>query len=184
MTMYKAIALGTKNSGKVVAVEEIIEEYPDLFPFSEVIPTEVESGVSEQPIGFDEISKGAKRRAKEAYESVRGDIGIGIEDGIAEMPHARTGYMNFCCCAIYDGHEYVIGMSGGYEYPRDVIKDILHRKMDVTESFYARGLTGNPHLGKAEGAVGVMSKGRENRVDGTKAALRRALIQLENKDWF
>jgi inosine/xanthosine triphosphatase len=182
--MYKAIALGTKNQTKVQAVEFVLKEYEDLFPRSEIIPFSVESGVSEQPIGFDEIIQGAKNRAKHAFDEAHADLSMGIEDGIAKMPHTRTGYMNFCCCAIYDGHDYVIGMSGGYEYPRDVIHKVLNEKKDITQSFNEVGLSSDSNLGSAEGAIGVLTKGRENRIDGTQAALRRALIQLEHKDLF
>ena len=182
--MFKSIALGTKNESKITAVEDVISEYIDIFHDSEVVPVKVQSSVPEQPIGFDQIIKGAKERALKSFLEVRPDVSIGIEDGIAEMPETRTGYMNFCCVAFYDGHEFTIGMSGGYEYPKDVIRDVLEHKKNITESFFERGLTDNPNIGAYEGAIGIMTKGRENRVDATKSALRRALIQIENKDLF
>ena len=182
--MYKSIAVGTMNQSKLTAVETVLSEYEDVFPNSEVVPVKVESLVPEQPIGFNEIIKGAKERAKNAFLETQSDIAIGIEDGIAEMQETRTGYMNFCCVAFYDGHEFVIGMSGGFEYPRDVIKDVIEHKKNITDSFFERGLTDNPNIGADEGALGIMTKGRETRADATKSALRRALIQIENKDLF
>ncbi|MFP4656027.1 MAG: DUF84 family protein [Candidatus Woesearchaeota archaeon] len=182
--MYKIIAIGSTNSTKVDALRDILEEYPELFSDPVVMTAKVSSGVADQPIGFDQIISGAKNRAKTVYEEVGPDLGVGLEDGLAEVPHTETGYMNFCASAIYNGHDFFVAMSGGYEYPKEVIEMILERDMNITDSFLELGLSDKNDLGAAEGAIGVMSRGRENRIDGTKIALRRALMKIENANLF
>ncbi len=180
--MYKIVVLGSTNQTKVNAVKETLDEFPELFHTRDVMPIKASSDVPEQPIGFDEIISGAKNRARMAYMKSRPDLSIGLEDGICEIPHTHSGYMNFCACALYDGHDFVVALSGGYEYPRRVIDKILNEDKNITEAFFELGLSEKEDLGAQEGAIGVMSNGRENRVDGTRIALRRALMKLENKD--
>ncbi len=184
MGVYRDIVVGSTNQVKINAVKEVLAEFPDIMKSDDVMPIKADSGVSDQPIGFDQIISGAKNRAKMAFEEARPDLAIGIEDGIAEVPHTDSGYLNFCASVAYDGRRFFVGMSGGYEYPKDVVRHIMDDGLNVTESFIKLGLVDDRNIGAEEGAIGVMSKGRENRIDGTKYALRRALIKLDNKDVY
>lgn len=71
--------IGSMNPAKVKAARTIITEY---FPESELFPVEVQSGVSDQPIGDIETRKGALNRAEKAANTKQGAVGIGLEGGV------------------------------------------------------------------------------------------------------
>jgi inosine/xanthosine triphosphatase len=77
------IAVGSTNPTEVRAVENVMRRiYGDV----EVFGMEVESGVSDQPIGIEEITRGAINRAKKALERSGADLGVGIGAGIYPFP--------------------------------------------------------------------------------------------------
>ena len=175
------INVGSKNEIKVSAVREVIVNYPFLSN-TDISAIEVPSGVSEQPKSLEETIQGAINRAKGAFQDC--DISFGIESGIMSVPHTKTGYMDFCACAIYDGKEHHIGLSSAFEYPIKVTKLIIEQGLDANQAFYKSGLTTNVKIGSAEGAIGMLTKGRVTRKDYTKQAILMALIHLENPDLF
>jgi inosine/xanthosine triphosphatase len=177
------ICVGSKKDSKVGAVKEAIREY-DFLSKAEVISAEVvdASGVSEQPRSMDETIRGAMNRAKAAF--VNCDYSVGIEDGLMKVPHTKTDYMNICACAIYDGRECHIGLASAYEYPREVIRLVIEEGLDINQAFHKAGLTENPKIGGAEGAIGVLTHGRLLRKDYAKQAVVMALIHLENSKLF
>ena len=50
------------------------------------------------------------------------------------------------------------------------------------QEFFKLGITKNPQIGSEEGAIGIVTKGRLDRKEYTKQALRMALIHLEKFD--
>jgi len=110
------VRVGSLNRAKLEAVRR------GLAPFFEQVDLEgcaAESGVSEQPIGLEEIVAGARARARQSLATAQGnwDLGAGIEDGLIAVPGTRTGYLNVGCCVLYDGREESLGLSAGFEYP-------------------------------------------------------------------
>jgi inosine/xanthosine triphosphatase len=144
------------------------------------------SGVSEQPKSLDEIITGAKNRAKGAFEHRSGGItwGFGIESGLFEVPHTKTGIMDICACVIYDGTDYHVGLSSAFECPPKVVELVHSQRMDLNDAFKSIGLTDNPKLGNAEGAVGLLTKNRVTRLDYIKQAIMMAMIHLENAEMY
>lgn len=176
------IVVGSKNKVKVGAVEEILKEYPHLAD-AEVRGVETDSGVSAQPKSLDETMRGAMSRAKGAFGD-GADYGIGLESGLMHVPLAKTGYMDVCVCAIYDGKEFYFGLSSAWEFPdKSVTKLMIEKGLDMSEAINRTGLTKNPRIGSEEGAIGILTKGRLTRKEYTKEALRAALIHLEEFDF-
>jgi len=171
------INVGSTNPNKIEAVRDLITEYP-IFKDAEVIGIQVESSVNEQSLSLDETLRGALHRAKAAFDNC--EYSVGIETGLMKVPYTKTGYMNVLVCVLYDGKETYIGLSSPYEYPQKIIDLLLKEKMTIQEAFNTAKLTDNPKFGLAEGAIGVLTKGRVNRIEYTKQAIRMALIQLEN----
>ena len=101
------INVGSKNQVKVDAVKEIIKDY-DFLSEAEVLSLEVPSGVYKQPVSINETIQGAMNRAKSAFQNCK--YSFGIESGLMKVPYAKTGYMNVCACAIYDGKDYHLGL--------------------------------------------------------------------------
>lgn len=171
------INVGTKNKAKIEAVIEILQDYPHLKDY-EIEGLEVTSGVSNQPKSLDETIDGAITRAKNSFKDCI--YSIGIESGLMQVPKTKSGYMDVCVCAIYDGNECYLGLSSGWEFPDvKVTNMILNEGLDMSEAINKAGLTKNPQIGSAEGAIGILTKGRLTRKSYTKEALRTALIHLE-----
>lgn len=173
------INVGSKNKAKVEAVAEILKEYQHLAD-AVIISLEAASGVSDQPKSLDETMQGAINRAKGAWNDC--DYSIGLESGLMQVPLSKTGYMDVCVCAIYDGKECHPGLSSAWEFPdKKILDSILNEGLDMSQAINKAGLTKNPGIGSEEGAIGILTKGRLNRKEYTKQALRMALIHLEPK---
>jgi inosine/xanthosine triphosphatase len=171
------INVASQNKSKVEAVKEILLDYPHLV-HAEIISMSTESGVANQPKSLDETMQGAMNRAKGAWKDC--DYSIGLESGLMHVPMSNTGYMDVCVCAIYDGKEFHFGFSSAWEFPDRKITDLMIKDgLDMSEAINKAGLTNNPKVGSEEGAIGILTKGRMDRKEYTKQALRTALIHIE-----
>jgi inosine/xanthosine triphosphatase len=171
------IAVGSKNRAKVEAVCEILQDYAHLAD-AEVLGTEVASEVGNQPKSLEETIAGATNRARNAYADC--DYAIGIESGLMQVPGSRSGYMDVCVCAIYDGNEHYLGLSSAWEFPNpEVMRMIVEGDTDMSEVINRVGLTSDSNIGSNEGAIGIVTKGRLGRKDFTKEAIRSALIHID-----
>jgi len=174
------VAVGSENPTKVLAVEDIMKK---IYGEAEVFGVKVESGVSDQPVGIEEVVKGAINRAKRALEAGDADLGVGIEAGIYRFPETITGYLDIQVCAIAspDGR-ITIGHGPGFEYPPAVIERIIG---DGVEAGLAMGeLVNDPELKKKIGAIGVLSKGLLNRRELNSIAVLMAMIPRLNPEWY
>jgi len=173
----KKINVGSKNIQKIDAVKEVLNEYPD-FKNCIVTGIDVKSGISEQPKSMDETIKGAINRAKGSFLNC--DYSFGIESGLMKVPETKSGYMDFTACAIYDGKTICLGLSPALEMPIKATKMIFDEGLDINQAFFKLGLTKNQKLGSSEGALGLLTKGRVNRLNYTKQAIYMAMVHLEN----
>ena len=101
-----------------------------------------------------------------------------------EVPHSKTGYMDFCCCAIYDGNEIHLGFSQAFECPPSIMKVLLEEGQNLTQACHTVGLTTSMSIGQEEGIIGILTRNRVPRLDYTKQAIMMALIPLENPEWY
>lgn len=170
------IIIGTENQAKVNAVREILEDYSHLKD-AEIVARETSSGVDDQPKSLEETIIGAMNRCKNVYEDC--DYSFGIESGLMEVPKTKTGFMDVCVCAIFDGKEFYFGLSSAWETPQKVADFMIKEGLNMTDAAYKAGLSKNKELGSAEGLVGIMTKGRLTRKGYTKEALRTALIHID-----
>lgn len=178
------IALGTTNKIKIQAVEETIKDYPHLAT-AIVHSLSVPSEISEQPLALEEIIRGAKNRAKNAFSTHNNsNYGIGIESGLFQASGTQTGFLEACICCIHDGVNDYIGMSCGFEIPPSILQIVLEKNRDLSQACHESGITSNPKLGAAEGLIGILTKGRVDRKAYTKQCITTALIQLENALWY
>src|SRR3989344_8362434 len=174
------IAVGTTNAAKVTAVREILADYPHLKD-AEIVSVKTKSGVADQPLSLKATIEGALNRAKSTYNDC--EYSIGIESGLMEVPFTKGGYMDVCAAVVYDGQEAHIGLSPAWEFPDPRgTKLMIEAGKNMSEAINEVGLTQNPHIGAAEGAIGVMTKGRVDRKEYTKQALRMALIHIDQLD--
>ncbi len=169
----KRIRVGSLNTNKIDAVREVFTAY-------EVTGFACKSGVREQPRDLDEIIRGAIFRAR----SIFGDCNysVGIEDGISQVPGAKSGYMNFCACAIFDGERIFLGLGPAFEYPLECTRRVVEEGITISEAFIP--LTDKPDIGYEEGIIGWLTRGRISRKDYTKHAVEMAKIQIDNQGLY
>jgi len=170
------IVVGSKNQVKVLAVREVLADYP-IFSGFEVAGVSVETGVKDQPLSIEETVRGAKTRAENAYR--QGSLAIGLESGLMPLPGSED-IMDVCFCSFYNGERHHVGMSCGFVIPREVAKHIYEEGMDLTQAMSAAGYSDNPSLGEAEGAIGIFTGGRITRKEYTRQAVITALVPLTN----
>lgn len=97
------IAVGTTSEQKIGYLKEVLGE---IGINAEIIPTEVKSGVSDQPITEEETQTGSMNRAKAAFESVEeADFGIGLEVGYHK--NKNEDFEMFCCTSIFGKGEAI-----------------------------------------------------------------------------
>jgi inosine/xanthosine triphosphatase len=165
----KRIRVASLNMNKIDAVREV-------FPSYEVTGIACTSGVREQPMDLDEIIRGAIFRARSIFGNC--EYSVGIEDGISHVPGTRSGYMNFCACAIYDGKQIFLGLGPAFEYPPECTRKVVDEEITISEAFIP--FTEKPDIGYEEGIIGWLTRGRISRKDYTKHAVEMAKIQIDN----
>jgi len=174
------VAVGSTNKVKLEAVKEVFQDYP-LLDEAEITSYKVPTEVAEQPLSLNETIRGAKNRAKNAFNTCgKCKFSIGIESGLMKVEESKSGFMEFTVCSIYDGKDYYLGQSAAYEMPQKIIDLVVNQKMTMAEACYEAGLSKDIKLGEKEGDIGILSKGRMTRQDQSEQALVVALIQLEN----
>lgn len=172
------LVIASRNPAKGEALTEIIDEYPHL-KGAVVVAREINSGVANQPKSLEETVKGAVNRARSAYENC--DYSFGIESGLMAVPGTKSGFMDVCVCAIYDGTDIHLGLSSAWEAPLSVTQHMVNDGLDMNEAALKAGFTDNPKVGSAQGLVGIMTKGRLTRKTYTKEAIRTALIHIDER---
>ena len=175
------INVASKNPDKLLAIEEVIQDYSFLAG-ARVVSIEILSGVSEQPISLEETVNGAVNRAMNSFQNC--DYSFGIESGLMQVPNSRTGYMDFCACVIYDGKTHSLGLSRAFELPLGVVRKVFERGLNLNDAFVEEGLTKDRRIGAHGGVIKLLTKGRVDRKEYTKDAIRMALIQLENRELY
>lgn len=173
MTYRKKILVASLNRNKIDAVQEV-------FPSYHVAGIACKSGVREQPLYLDEIIRGAVFRAKSVFSGCL--YSVGIEDGISCVPETLSGYMNFCCCAIYDGDSIFLGMGPAFEYPPGCTRKAVAEGITISDAFLP--ITGKPDIGYEEGIIGWLTDGRISRREYTRLAVEMAKVQIENPDLY
>jgi len=181
------VYVGTRNKIKVEAVEEILKEYPELFSENcSAIPTDIQSGVSDQPLSLKETTDGAIIRANNAFDKQSADsISIGIESGLMKALGTKSGYLSFTVVAIKTKDDLYTGHSTGFDLPPKMIESLLLHGKELDDVAYTSGLADVPDIGKCDGGLlGILTKGKVSRKEYMKQALRMALIPLQNKELY
>ena len=78
----RRVRVGSMNEPKIQAARGALRAY---LPRARVEGASVESGISEQPVGLDEIARGARVRAERAFELGDCELAVGYEDGLVDF---------------------------------------------------------------------------------------------------
>lgn len=119
------VVVGTTNKDKLKIVEDFFAE---LGVSVEIESNEQSSKVSEQPMGLEEIFKGAANRGRGAWsyatfiERKEVDFSIGLEAGMVEV----LGTLFYCAIALVDTSvHYGFGISELIPLPRKVQDKVI-----------------------------------------------------------
>ena len=179
------VAIGTTNTAKIQALEEMLQEYPIFQGQAQLIPFSVPSEVSHQPLTLQETIQGAKNRSRNSFKACTNcSYGVGIESGLIEAPGTKTGFLHITICVFFNGTDYHVGLSTGFELPPMILSLVKDQKMDLTKACLQSGITTNTSIGSQEGLVGILTNGRIDRKAYSKQAIMSALVQLEHAKWF
>jgi inosine/xanthosine triphosphatase len=171
------VIVGSLNPVKLNATRNILEK---IYGEIDISSKDVDSGVPDQPFGLDQTIEGAINRAKMAYSNEY-DLSVGIESGLMKTPDTLTGYIDLQWCAIFDGKNITLGVSSGFEYPPEVIKEVL---CGVEVGEVMDKITGVSNLGTKKGAVSHLSRDMLNRTENTEQCVLTAMIPRMNKEIY
>ncbi len=175
--MEKIINIGSTNKVKIIALKDLLQEYSHLKDYV-VASIDVPSDVSEQPLSLEETISGAINRAKSAFQSC--EYSFGIESGLMIVPYTKSGYMDVCVCAIYDGENVHLGLSSAWEFnDPSIFKSIVNEHLDMNQAAVKAGITTNEKIGQGIGTIGLATKGKLNRIQYTQESIRTALIHIQ-----
>lgn len=140
----------------------------------QTIPLDVDSGVSDQPMDFDETHLGAHNRVKAAMLLQQADYYIAFEGGVDVF---EDGPKTFAVICISNGEDTVFGQSGTLPLPMAVYQKLL----SGTELGTAMDeLFNTVNIKQKGGAIGQLTNGLETRMSTYKSATILALSRFIN----
>jgi inosine/xanthosine triphosphatase len=183
----RLVRVGSLNEPKLAAVRSAIAAYA---PGAEVEGVEVASGVPEQPVGLEEIIRGARNRAAGAVSGSACDLAVGIEDGLVPFPTGDgAGHLNLGCVAITDGKRSSIGFSSAFAYPPECSNLAVNGRAAIGETFdrlweARRNVPAIGPSGRGLGNIGRLSGGVLPRAEYARHGVLCALVAFLQPDLY
>jgi inosine/xanthosine triphosphatase len=189
LARVRRVRVGTTNGPKIAAATEAIRAY---VPGARVEGAPVESGVSDQPVGLDEIARGARNRAAAAFELGDCQLAVGYEDGLVALPElggCASELLNLGCAAVTDGVRTSLGLSSGFSYPPECARQAATEREPIGDLFDAlwserRGDAAAGPSGQGIGNIGKLSLGVLPRTEYARHAILCALVPLLHPDLY
>ncbi len=186
LALVRSVRVGSGSGAKIEAVRSA------LAPYTEHVHVEgrvVESGVSEQPVGFREIIAGARNRARAAFRAGDCDLAVGIEDGLVELPDVEYGALNVGAAVVTDGRHESCGLSSGFGYPPGCLTPALGERQPIGKLFDElwRDSTGEDDTsgsGRSQGNIGRLTLGVLPRKEYGRHAVLCALIRFLHPELY
>jgi inosine/xanthosine triphosphatase len=184
------VRVGSVNEPKLLAVRSAIGAYA---PDAKVEGVAVTSGVPEQPVGFEEIIRGARNRAAGALSGSPCDLGVGIEDGLVPIPaggaEGEVAHLNIGCTAITDGERASIGFSSAFGYPLECSILAVRDREPIGAGFDRlweahRGESAAKPSALSTGNIGRLSNGVLPRAEYARHGVLCALVAFLQPDLY
>ena len=171
------IIVGTKNSIKVSAVEDVCQGL--LGKNIDVIGVLVNSGVSNQPVDRKETILGAYNRARNALAKNAGaDYGVGLESGVI----TKYGLLWAIGYVVVVNKKGQVGIATTVEFPLPMtIQKYIEEGLELGEAdakVFQREDAGNK-----EGTVGLLTRGVISRKAAFKQTVAFAFVPLVNPEY-
>lgn len=168
------VGVATVNPLKIRAVKDAFESF---FQGVEVYSCKPRSSLPRQPVD-DQIRQGATARAKEAIE-LSYDYGVGIEGGLLHL--GEKAYLT--------GHSVVISKEGethgawglSWECP-PALRERLERGEELGDLIDK--LLERTEVKTREGAIGVLSRNKIDRLRVTTDSVVAALIPFVSREFY
>lgn len=159
------IAVGSTNPVKVAAAERAFDRFDPT-----ITAVGVDSGVDEQPRSIAETIDGATNRARRALDSAGGELGVGIEGGVAGFD-ATDGLFLIMWAAVTDGDRLETG--GG---PSLRLPDQVATRIDGGDELgpVMNDLLNAENVAENEGAAGALTAGLTDRRTALEQAVAAA----------
>jgi inosine/xanthosine triphosphatase len=173
-------AVGTRNPVKLRAAERVFRRYMGL----RVVAVPVAASVPGQPVGLDELVRGALERAYKARLTAGALYGVGVEAGLLEFP-TSTGFIETQVAAIVGpGLRVSLGASSSFELPPWLVSQMLGG-VELREAYSRRVRRGSRDVGEGVGYIGVETWGHMTRQDLTEQAIEAAILPwLRGGEWL
>jgi inosine/xanthosine triphosphatase len=182
------IAVGSTRRPKVEAVREamsaLAEKLPSLAHF-ELVPVEVESGVTHTPLSREETMRGARQRAEALMSVGRAQnqgwsYFVGLEGGLDVIQNdgARLVFLQNWVYAT-DGLLASYGQSGGVLLPESLAHSVVDQRIELAHAIDA--FAGQQGIRDGQGAWGVLTRGAITRQEAFRVAVINAFAPFLNR---
>jgi inosine/xanthosine triphosphatase len=176
-------AVGTTNKAKMACVSDTVVK---VFPSHRhsVLPANVSSAVSAQPMSASETKAGAHHRAAEALRLVpEAQFGVGLEGGIEKIDgdYFECGWM---CVIERSSGRTGWGSSARFQMSMKLMRPIMEDGMELAQVMDK--LTGEHDVRSNLGAMGVLTGGYLGRAEAYSHGLMFALAPFlsdQDKYW-
>jgi inosine/xanthosine triphosphatase len=160
-------------SANPVKIEAAKEAFSLVFnQLVEVVIAEVDSGVSDQPMDYEETRLGAMNRVNRAIDAYTADYFIAYEGGVDVF---EDGPKTFAVVCISNGQETVFGQSGMLPLPASIYEKLL-KGYELGTAMDELFSTVN--IKQRGGAIGQLTNGLETRKSIYKSATILALSRF------
>ncbi len=171
--MRNIFAVGSTNPVKVQAVRDGAGL---MLPGVEVIATRVDSGVSAQPIGDEEMIAGASQRAQAALAANPSAMyGVGLEGGVVELPDGM--YATAWCVIVHRDGRRGSASTGNFLLPKQVA-DLVRAGVELGHA--CDQIFGTHNSKHHLGTTGILTHGKYTRAQYYAPAVTLALIPFVN----
>ena len=170
-------AVGSENPVKLGCVAAAVTQF---WPDAEVRGVHTDSGVSHQPASEHEMFTGALNRAQQALAQIAAaDYGVGLEGGVLDT---ADGMWAFAWVVIVErGGRLGQGQTGRFLLPEGVAQ-LVRSGLELGEAddrFFGR-----ENSKQNEGAIGLLSNGKLNRLRLYQQGVTFALLRFVNPEIY
>jgi|SRR5579859_6030998 len=171
------VAVGSTNPVKISPVRTVLARIGLL---AQVQGISVPSGVADQPIGLEEIRRGAMTRATNARLALAAAWGIGMEGGVEFDSAGMAWLFSIVAIVTRDGRSS-IARGGQLQLP----PRIAARLLDGAElGPLMDEILGTSDLKHGPGAIGYLTTGLISREDAYRDCFCRALAPLLHPELY
>jgi inosine/xanthosine triphosphatase len=170
------VAVASANPVKLNAAKEAFMLSMDKS--IDLLSLNVDSGVSEQPMSYEETRLGAKNRVANAMLALEADYYIAFEGGVDVY---EDGPKTFAVICISNGEETIFGQSAILPLPMVVYEKLLE---GIELGTAMDELFNTQNIKQKGGAIGQLTNGLETRMSIYKSATILALSRFVNESLY